>query len=52
MDTFDALNRLSAQASDDERKSIATTVIDNSGSLGQLYEQLDNWYEQQISRLF
>ena len=33
--------RMAAQATDEERRAVATVVLDNSGTLEQLYEQVD-----------
>jgi dephospho-CoA kinase len=38
----DAERRMAAQASDEERRAIATHVIDNSGDLGALEHQVDD----------
>lgn len=46
MDPADARARLAAQASDDERRAVATHVIDNGGSLDELHAQVDAVYEQ------
>jgi dephospho-CoA kinase len=37
----DAERRIAAQASDEERRDLATHVIDNAGDLGRLEEQVD-----------
>ena len=37
----DALRRIAAQASDEERRALATYVLDNSGDRAQLEEQVD-----------
>ena len=41
MDRADAEARMAAQSSDDERRSIASYVIDNSGTLEDLERQID-----------
>jgi dephospho-CoA kinase len=49
----DAEQRMALQASDSDRRALATTIIDNSGSLKQLHEQLYDWYQDRtIGRLF
>ncbi len=49
----DVQNRMELQASDEQRRAISDTVIDNSGSLQALYGQLDDWYAQRTAdRLF
>ena len=49
----DVRNRMALQASDEQRIAISDTVIDNSGSLEALYEQLDDCYNQRTAdRLF
>lgn len=45
---IDAEARMNAQASDEQRRAIATHVIDNSGDLGHLEPQIDElWAELQ-----
>ena len=44
MRPHDVQNRMELQVSDEERIAISDTVIDNSGTLAALYEQLDAWY--------
>ncbi|MDR1358543.1 MAG: dephospho-CoA kinase [Coriobacteriales bacterium] len=39
----DVLGRMSLQASDEERAEICDIVIENNGSLDQLYKKLDTW---------
>jgi dephospho-CoA kinase len=41
----DAERRIAAQASDEERRELATHVIDNSGDLGELEQQVDQLWE-------
>jgi len=44
----DAENRMALQATDEERRAVATWVIDNSGDLGHLERQVDAiWHELQ-----
>ncbi|MBW3576399.1 MAG: dephospho-CoA kinase, long form [Actinobacteria bacterium] len=45
MDEGDARARIAAQASDAERREVATHVIDNSGDLDQLEAQVDHVWE-------
>ena len=40
--TADAERRMAAQVSDDDRRTMATYVIDNSGDLGALERQVDD----------
>jgi dephospho-CoA kinase len=40
----DASNRLALQATDEQREAISSVVFENSGSLENLYSQVDNWY--------
>jgi dephospho-CoA kinase len=42
----DAERRMAQQATDDERRAVATWVVDNSGSVGDLESQIDAiWHE-------
>lgn len=41
----DARRRIASQASDAERRAVATTVFDNSGSVEQLLRQVDEWWD-------
>ncbi|MDR2714923.1 MAG: dephospho-CoA kinase [Coriobacteriales bacterium] len=53
MDKQDALNRLALQATDEQRREIATVIFDNNGTLGALEEQVNGWYTKRTSeRLF
>lgn len=45
MDPDDARARIAAQASDDDRRAIATHVVDNAGSLEDLQGQVDEVHE-------
>ncbi|MDP9022920.1 MAG: dephospho-CoA kinase [Actinomycetota bacterium] len=45
MDERDARARIAAQASDAERREVATHIIDNSGDLDQLEAQVDDVWE-------
>jgi dephospho-CoA kinase len=47
----DALRRMEHQASDDERRAIATWVVDNSGDLDALERQLDAIWSELRQRL-
>jgi dephospho-CoA kinase len=48
----DALARIAAQATDDERRAIADVVLDNSGSPERLAAQVDRfWAEHVVPRL-
>ena len=40
----DILNRIALQATDEKRAQVCDLVIDNSGSLEQLYKELDAWF--------
>ncbi|GAB3406809.1 hypothetical protein GCM10027515_21940 [Schumannella luteola] len=44
MDRAEAERRIAAQASDEERLAVATTVIDASGTLAQTLAQVDEWW--------
>jgi dephospho-CoA kinase len=49
----DVRARMAVQATDAAREAISDTVLDNSGSLEALYEQLQDWYNQRtMGRLF
>lgn len=50
MDTNDALARMDTQASDEERRALATWVIDNSGSLEETEEQVRAVFEKIVGR--
>ena len=45
MDEADARRRIAAQASDEELQSLATTVIENNGTLEDLTETVRAWYK-------
>ena len=47
----EALARIQSQLPIDEKKALADDVIDNSGSLESLYEQLDKWMTRLQLRL-
>lgn len=47
----EALARMQSQLPIDEKKALADDVIDNSGSLESLYEQLDKWMTRLQLRL-
>lgn len=40
--------RMSAQATDEQRRAVADVVLDNSGSLEQLHEQVDALWSQRL----
>lgn len=46
MDRDDALRRVEAQASDEERRAVATYVVDNGGDLEALARQVDELWAQ------
>jgi dephospho-CoA kinase len=46
MDPDDVRARIAAQASDDDRRAIATHVVDNSGSPEDLQRQVDEVYDE------
>ena len=53
MDTEDAINRMALQATDDERRKIATHVFDNNGTREELKQQVDDWYSHlRTERMF
>ncbi|MFW0169243.1 dephospho-CoA kinase [Rothia sp. P4278] len=52
MSEADALARMNAQATDQERRALATWVIDNSGSLAETEEQVGRVYRKITGREF
>lgn len=47
MSAEQARARMAAQASDEQRRAVADVVLDNSGTLASLYEQVDAlWYDR------
>jgi dephospho-CoA kinase len=50
MDAEDVKARLRAQASDEERRAVATHVVDNGGDLASLNAQVDRVYEHLLER--
>lgn len=52
MSEADALARMNAQATDQERRALATWVIDNSGSLAETEEQVGRVYGKITGREF
>lgn len=44
----DARARITAQASDEQRRAVADVVIDNSGTLEQLTEQVDRFWAERV----
>ena len=47
MDPDDARRRIAAQASDAQRRAVATTVFDNSGTREDLVRQVHEWWSEQ-----
>lgn len=47
MDADDARRRIAAQATDEQRRAVATTVFDNSGTVDELVHQVDEWWRSQ-----
>ena len=47
MDPDDARRRIAAQASDAQRRAVATTVFDNSGTREDLVRQVHGWWAEQ-----
>ncbi len=43
----DARRRIAAQATDEQRRAAATTVFDNSGTVDDLLQQVDEWWRSQ-----
>lgn len=50
MDPDDARARIRAQATDDERRAVATHVVDNSGDLDDLRAQVDEVWNDLVTR--
>lgn len=46
----DALARIQAQASDEERAAVADAVLDGSGTVAQLHAAVDEFWEQNLPR--
>ena len=46
----DAERRMAAQATDDERRAVATHLVDNAGDLDALAEQVDTIWEDLLTR--
>jgi dephospho-CoA kinase len=44
----DAHARIAAQASDDQRRAVADVVLDNSGTLEELAEQVDRFWAERV----
>ncbi|MGY2128108.1 dephospho-CoA kinase [Blastococcus sp. SYSU DS0617] len=44
----DARARIAAQATDEERRAVADVVLDNSGNLEQLVEQVDRFWQERV----
>jgi dephospho-CoA kinase len=42
----DARSRIAAQATDEQRREVATVVLDNAGSVAELLEQVDDAYRR------
>ena len=49
MDPDDARRRMAAQASDAQRRAVATTVFDNSGTREDLERQVRRWWEAETA---
>lgn len=49
MDADDARRRIAAQATDEQRRAVATTVFDNSGTVDELVRQVDEWWRSQAA---
>ena len=49
MDPEDARRRIAAQASDAQRRAVATTVFDNSGTREDLERQVRQWWEAETA---
>ncbi|MGX7680342.1 dephospho-CoA kinase [Jatrophihabitans sp. DSM 45814] len=47
----DAMSRIANQATDDERRALATVVVDNSGSLAQLRDNVDKAWAELLASL-
>ncbi|MGY1847076.1 MULTISPECIES: dephospho-CoA kinase [unclassified Blastococcus] len=47
----DARARIATQASDEQRRAVADVVLDNSGSLEQLAEQVERFWAQRVEPL-
>jgi dephospho-CoA kinase len=45
----DAHARIAAQASDDQRRAVADVVLDNSGTLEELAEQVDRFWAERVA---
>ena len=45
----DARRRIAAQASDEDRRAVATTVLANSGSIAELEAQVDEWWNREVA---
>lgn len=41
--------RIAAQASDEQRRSVADVVLDNSGTLEQLADQVDRFWTERVA---
>lgn len=48
MDEEDARRRLAAQASDEQRRAAADALLDNGGTVEELYAQVDRLWEQRL----
>lgn len=49
MDADDARRRIAAQATDERRRAVATTVFDNSGTVDELVRQVDEWWRSRAA---
>jgi dephospho-CoA kinase len=45
----DARARIAAQATDDQRRAVADVVLDNSGTVGELEEQVERFWTERVA---
>ena len=45
----DARRRIAAQAKDEDRRAVATTVLENTGSIAELEAQVDEWWNREAA---
>ena len=48
MTEADARTRIAAQATDEQRAAVSTTVLVNDGSVGELLDRVDAWWAEQV----